>query len=281
MPLHKNPIINTTVNNITGVAIPTTIKTTAENSDYFIGIDANGELYKISKANLLAGLSTGGGTVNSDVNFANVYLLLHGEGSTVLDSSAKAYNIAGNASLSSTWHQFGSQSIFFNNSYLSVANPGDMVIGTQDFCLEAFIRLTAYPVDYAVIFNNFLSSSQRFVVYLANNTTTGENGLTVTNGVFNVTQSISSASLNSLGWNLNQTYYIAAKRINGQVSLWRDGVQIASGAMNTDFNYVANTFIGAYSSNNYFFAGYMDEFRFSLGVSRNVSVIPSTAFPDN
>ncbi|MBD2167121.1 carbohydrate binding domain-containing protein [Calothrix membranacea FACHB-236] len=42
--------------------IPTTIKTTADAGDYFIGIDSTGELYKITKANLLAGLSTGGGS---------------------------------------------------------------------------------------------------------------------------------------------------------------------------------------------------------------------------
>lgn len=42
--------------------IPTTIKTVAASGDFFIGIDANNDLYKISKSNLLAGLSSGGGS---------------------------------------------------------------------------------------------------------------------------------------------------------------------------------------------------------------------------
>lgn len=44
-------------NNSGGFSIPTTIKTVAANNDYFIGIDVDGLLYKITKADLLAGLS--------------------------------------------------------------------------------------------------------------------------------------------------------------------------------------------------------------------------------
>jgi hypothetical protein len=39
--------------------IPTTIKNVAAANDYFIGIDGNNQLYKISKSNLLAGLTSG------------------------------------------------------------------------------------------------------------------------------------------------------------------------------------------------------------------------------
>ena len=49
-------------NSSSGFSIPTTVKTVAANTDYFIGIDADGLLYQISKADLLAGLSSSGGT---------------------------------------------------------------------------------------------------------------------------------------------------------------------------------------------------------------------------
>lgn len=64
-----------------GFSVPTTIKTVAANTDYFIGIDVDGLLYKISKADLLAGLSSGSGSggnssggnsANQQLNFVNI-----------------------------------------------------------------------------------------------------------------------------------------------------------------------------------------------------------------
>ena len=48
--------------------IPTTIKTVSANSDYFIGIDASGAFYRITKDNLLAGLSSSSNTSNTGSN---------------------------------------------------------------------------------------------------------------------------------------------------------------------------------------------------------------------
>ncbi|MCL6750063.1 hypothetical protein KBT16_03355 [Nostoc sp. CCCryo 231-06] len=74
--------------NSSGFVVPTIIKTIAESGDYFIGIDSTGTTYKITKANLLAGLSndtgssstgnTGGVTLsfvsNGDANGLFYYL---------------------------------------------------------------------------------------------------------------------------------------------------------------------------------------------------------------
>ena len=48
-----------------GFSILTTIKTVAANNDYFIGIDVDGLLYRISKADLLAGLTSSSGSGGS------------------------------------------------------------------------------------------------------------------------------------------------------------------------------------------------------------------------
>jgi hypothetical protein len=53
-------VINNYYNTVNGSDVPTTIKTVAASGDYFIGVDGNDEPYKISKADLLAGLSSGG-----------------------------------------------------------------------------------------------------------------------------------------------------------------------------------------------------------------------------
>jgi hypothetical protein len=57
MPLYRKKIVNTSAPS--SLELPSVVKTTANNNDFFIGIDGNNELYKISKSNLLAGLSTG------------------------------------------------------------------------------------------------------------------------------------------------------------------------------------------------------------------------------
>ncbi|WP_138504067.1 hypothetical protein [Nostoc sp. PA-18-2419] len=60
--------------NSSGFSIPTTIKSVAASGDYFIGIDSNGELYKITKSDLLAGLSNNN-TSGSNTSGSNTSLV--------------------------------------------------------------------------------------------------------------------------------------------------------------------------------------------------------------
>lgn len=75
MPLYRKQIINQSPT--PSVSIPSVIKTTAKNDDYFIGIDENEELYRIKKSDLFAGLSsggTGGGTTPPSSGIALTYV---------------------------------------------------------------------------------------------------------------------------------------------------------------------------------------------------------------
>ncbi|HYX16488.1 MAG TPA: hypothetical protein VE944_19395 [Nostoc sp.] len=73
MPFYRK-IFKTTINNFnttnttTGLVIPQTIKTVAANGDYFIGIDSAAQTYKISKTDLLAGLTQWGGSTTTSVD---------------------------------------------------------------------------------------------------------------------------------------------------------------------------------------------------------------------
>lgn len=62
MTLYKRAlqVINNYYNTYSGLTVPTIVKTVAASGDYFIGIDSTNTPYKISKADLLAGLSSGG-----------------------------------------------------------------------------------------------------------------------------------------------------------------------------------------------------------------------------
>jgi hypothetical protein len=66
----QQEIINNAVTVQLSAEAITTIKTTSDNADYFIGIDAASQLYKITKADLLAGLSSGSGTGGNGSNTA-------------------------------------------------------------------------------------------------------------------------------------------------------------------------------------------------------------------
>ncbi|MEH1771702.1 hypothetical protein, partial [Nostoc sp.] len=88
------------ISNASSFEIPTTVKTVAASGDYFIGIDSSGELYKISKANLLAGLSSEGGGDNSGGENGNngITLTFTSNG----DSEGLFYYL-GTSGLTTTW----------------------------------------------------------------------------------------------------------------------------------------------------------------------------------
>jgi hypothetical protein len=221
-----------------------------------------------------------------DPDFDKVQLLLHGNGTNgstdIIDSSSfsRSIDLLGSPVISTSQSKFSGSSIFFDgSSYLQTPNTGDLVIESRDFTVECFVYLSSYPSEFAVIANSFVSNTSRWTFYFGQNQP-NQSGLTLTDGLRNVTQSISSTSLSSLGWDLDTFYYIAAKRVNGIVTITRDGVELASGNIDTNLNHAGNLFIGAYT-NNFFFNGYLDEFRITVPVARDISVTPISQFPDN
>ncbi|WP_375501649.1 hypothetical protein [uncultured Nostoc sp.] len=57
MPLYRKQTVTQS-----SLILPSTVKTTAKDSDFFIGIDENNQFYKISKSDLFAGMTSGTGT---------------------------------------------------------------------------------------------------------------------------------------------------------------------------------------------------------------------------
>lgn len=114
-----------------GFTIPTIIKTVAESGDYFIGIDSTGTPYKITKSDLLAGLtsaSSGGG--GGSTGTSNVVLLSHFNGTndstTFTDEKGHTYTAFGTPKISTAQFKFNGSSLLLNgSSYLSSANSVD------------------------------------------------------------------------------------------------------------------------------------------------------------
>lgn len=92
------------------------------------------------------------------VTFANVKLLLHGEGAsastiaTDSSSSARASTAVGNAQISTAQFRFGSASMLFDGTgdRFSFANHADFNFGAADYCIEYQARPSANTAGCAI-----------------------------------------------------------------------------------------------------------------------------------
>ncbi|MEH2312350.1 MAG: hypothetical protein V7K35_13345 [Nostoc sp.] len=135
-----------------GFAIPTVIKTVADSGDYFIGIDVDGLLYKITKADLLASLSSGGSTSSGSGTSGTVFgypsgmaLLLEGSLTDKSGNTRNASAVGSNSPLIVTAID-GKQVLRWNGS------------GTQELQVTPFLSNSIGATLYCV-----------FTIYQADN----------------------------------------------------------------------------------------------------------------
>ena len=220
----------------------------------------------------------------TDPDFANVSLLLHGDGTngstTIVDSSSssKTVTAVGDAQISTAQSKFGGSSIYFDGSGdgLTCAASPSFDFGTGDFTVEFWLYQIATGINVTVIDNNYAtapnftlqsaSSSLNFSLYL--------------NGLSTVITESSSHSLNT--WH---HYAIVRNGTSApNVRIFRDGTSVATGTYTGNVGNgsaiyrIADTFTGAGRD----FPGYIDDFRITKGVARyTANFTPPTApFPD-
>jgi hypothetical protein len=272
MPLYRKKIVNTSAPS--SLELPSVVKTTANNNDFFIGIDEESKPYKIKKSDLFAGLSTGGtsgGTTPGDVYFSKVPLLLHGDGinesTAIVNSGNSSYSVQlVNTGVvnSNQKSKFNNSSLYFNGNTSLDYRSTAFNVGSQNCTIEFFVNFTST----VLLFDMRPTSGD--ALYPA---------LYLNNGVltlyYNYSNAITGVSLQPNTW-----YYIAVKKIENITELWLDGTKLgqfisgnwaSSGRIKLGENssYAANTNL----------VGFIDEFRFTLE-SRDVSVIPLTPFPN-
>lgn len=125
-------------------------KTVAADTDFLIMQNPiTGETYKITKASLLAGVSSaGGGSTPTDIA-----LLMHFEGingsTNIIDSSPnhRIITVNGNTKISTSQSRYGSSSIRFNGDqdYLNVPYSTDFAFGLGDFTIELSVYFNSFP----------------------------------------------------------------------------------------------------------------------------------------
>jgi hypothetical protein len=226
-------------------------------------------------------------TVAGDPYFANVSLLLHGDGpngsTTFVDSSPSPKTVMafGNAQISTAQSKFGGSSILFDGSgdYLSAGASSDFSFGTQDFTVEAFIRMSSF----ANYFNSIagtrggpMNSSTGWSFAVFGNNTPGS--FTDRSLYFYTNGQVQTAD-NSIS--LNTWHHVAVTRSGSTLRLFIDG-QLLTTTTNTQNLTNTTMLIGASASNAEFFNGYIDDLRITKGVARYTANFtpPTNPFPD-
>ena len=198
-------------------------------------------------------------------------LLLHMDGAdngtSFVDSSESQKTVTRYGSVTKIDHtKFGTASAFFDgvDDYLDISNSTDFRFGTSDFTVDFWIRTSVKTLDtyYRRLF--MLDGPT------GNATNNFQIAIVPTSGYINVWSTSGSLDFNgTTDVADNVWHHIAVTRTSGLVKLYVGGTYQSSQSWNVDIN-LANTRprIGAYTSANGRFSGYMEELRISNGVAR-------------
>ena len=225
-------------------------------------------------------------SVAADPYYNNVSLLLHGDGAngstTIVDSSPtpKTVTAFGDAQISTAQSKFGGASIAFDGGgdFLSAGASSDFVLGTADFTVECWARIsfTQYGTIVTMTDTDVGITTDEWLLGFSN--TTNQMSFAINNSG----QAIVGANYSSY---LNTWTHIAACRSGSTLRLFFNGVQQASVTNTTNFSANKTLFFGRRYTNSSVHGslnGYIDDFRITKGVARyTANFTPPTApFPE-
>jgi len=219
----------------------------------------------------------------TDPNFANVSLLLNGDGTSGstsivdLSNNALSLTIAGNTQIDTAVKKYGTGSIQFdgNADYIQLPNDDALSMGTGDFTIEFWVYSEASGVDgffrrfvklandasSAIQIGHILSSaaSNGFASYYASS------GIVITG-----TTDIRNA------W-----HHLALVRNSGTVTLYVDGTAEGTPITDTNNKVYNDPKIGSYDGTQGDMQGYIDDLRITKGVARYTANFtpPTEALP--
>jgi len=212
-----------------------------------------------------------------DANFADVSLLLHGDGTsgstTITDSSSNSTSVTvvGNTQIDTTVKKFGTGSIEFDGTGDELTYTAPVLSG--DFTYEAWVypesQVQAFPICFAPVSDATVANR----VALSYDTSTYVDKFSCRVG----SNFIVASSTSSTG----QWYHLAIVRSGSTVSMYIDGVSQGTQTFSTSIS-SRTAYIGGSSliGSNTHFAGFIDDFRFTNGLARYTSTFtaPTAAF---
>ena len=213
----------------------------------------------------------------TDPDFANVSLLLHGDGTngstTIVDSSSspKTVTAFGNAQISTAQSKFGGSSVAFDGTgdYLVSASNVDFAFGTGDFTIEFWLYTLTTQASMILVDLRTSPSQITPTIFIQ--------GSVVNYYVNSATRIFASTSILANTW-----VHLALARSQGSTRLFINGTQSGSTYADSN-NYIQSpVYIGARWDGAASLNGYIDDFRITKGVARYVSNFtpPTAPFPD-
>jgi hypothetical protein len=226
-----------------------------------------------------------------DRYFGSVVLLMHGDGANnsttytdVAGHSISSYGYNNPVYLKTAQSKFGGSSIYTQAGHQQLRSTGtssDFWMASGDYTVEFFFRLAAQPNagDYWI-----------FGLWNAANTGQATPALILSGGNNRTLyfRFYGAAHVTGPELALDTWYYIALVRSSGVARMYVDGTQVGSDYSN-NVEYAQNPpyiFLGGAGSSDPNNCGsaitaYYDEIRITKGVARDVSAIPTEAFPDS
>jgi hypothetical protein len=224
-------------------------------------------------------------TTNVNTSFAasSTSLLLNMTNAGIYDA-AMQNNIttAGAAATAVTPAKWSPSSMSFNgsNSYAQALSNPAFTLGTSNFTIEFWVYFNSVASGQSVAGRHVLTAAGDWAIYTAS---TGSLNyyLSSTGATWNLANQISIGSISTGTW-----YYVALVR-NGSVFTPYIGTTPGStptaGTTTTTSSALFATTqaltIGAANNSAGYFNGYVQDFRFTVGVARSITTVPSASFP--
>nr|WP_277873747.1 LamG-like jellyroll fold domain-containing protein [Leptolyngbya sp. FACHB-60] len=185
---------------------------------------------------------------------------------------ARTISATGNTRISTAQSRFGGASGYFDGTgdVLGAADAAELTMA-GDFTVEWWMRADTFAATAG-------NANRTIFVFADSFSSTTPGVLLATNGnpiYFDGT----NLRTGSAAFAINTWYYCALRRSGSTMSLWTDGAQLTSW---TDSAIIDPTLIrigGSISDNTGNYQGYLDDFRITAGVARDVSVVPTSPFP--
>jgi hypothetical protein len=226
--------------------------------------------------------------ISGDPYYSAVTLFLNGNGTnnsavfSDLSSTPKSITVNGDSKSSTTQTKFNTTSMFFDGTgdYLAINNSTNFAFGTNNFTIECWLYQTSRATTYQGLFS-----------------TTGNSGSSWTdyNGAICIACHSSSSDNMFLGYNnggavissgvpfsLNTWTHFAFVRSGTSFILYKDGINSTSLTLPSNFSFTSDgvNVIGKQDiRNNYYFTGYIDDFRVTKGIARYTANFTPSPFP--
>jgi hypothetical protein len=208
------------------------------------------------------GVYKGTALYSSDFSVPNkekYYTSLHLTGEDLTDQTGKTITNSG-VTVNNINQKYGSGALYFNGSqYLSIPASTDFVFGTDDFCIEGWVKLTQLTAsgnaaNDQTIFGHNTASTPAMFFFLENGT--GKPAF------WDGTTQHTSFRL----CKVNQYHHVVFSRRNGIVRIFVDGEQAYQGSCSVNFTQNLTVYVGGNSgtSTRYSYM-YLDDLRVIKG----------------